>query len=160
MTDLFYQGVRPAVNVGLSVSRVGGNAQIKAMKQVAGRLRIDLAQFREMEAFARFGTEVDEATQKQLERGKRLVEILKQEQYAPMRISKQVILYFAGVNGFLDSLPVEKIRGFEKKLLSGLDLEEKDLLAEIEQKKELTDDIKKKITDVINRFKEAFSSAK
>jgi F-type H+-transporting ATPase subunit alpha len=155
-TDLFYQGVRPAINVGLSVSRVGGNAQIKAMKQVAGRLRLELAQFREMEAFARFGTELDEVTQKQLERGRRLVEILKQNQYVPMRVAKQVILNFAGINGFLDDLPVEKIKEFEERFLSILDREEKSLMELIEQKKELTDELREQITSALGRFKEGF----
>ena len=155
-TSLFYQGVRPAINVGLSVSRVGGNAQIKAMKQVAGRLRLELAQFREMEAFARFGTELDEITQKQLERGRRLVEILKQDQYVPMRIAQQVALNFAGIQGYLDDLPVEKIRLFEEKFLSVLDMEEKELLETIESKKELSDELKKKLADVLEKFKDTF----
>ncbi len=154
--SLFYQGVRPAINVGLSVSRVGGNAQIKAMKQVAGRLRLELAQFREMEAFARFGTELDEVTQKQLERGRRLVETLKQGQYAPMRVAKQVVLNFAGISGFLDDLPVAKIVEFGDRFLSSLDLDEKALLDAIEQKKELTDELKERITNALNRFKEGF----
>jgi len=157
---LFYQGIRPAINVGLSVSRVGGNAQIKAMKQVAGKLRLELAQFREMEAFARFGTELDEVTQKQLERGRRLVESLKQNQYVPMRVAKQVIINFAGINGFLDDLPVDSIKAFEDRILSILDLEEKPLLDAIEQKKELTDELRDRITSVLNRFKESFAVKK
>jgi len=154
--NLFYQGVRPAIDVGLSVSRVGGNAQIKAMKQVAGRLRLELAQFREMEAFARFGTELDEATQAQLERGRRLVEILKQNQYIPMRVGMQVILNFTGINGFLDDLAIEKIRAFEEQLVTTIDLEEQDLLREVEEKKELSDELKEKISSVIKEFKDTF----
>src|ERR671933_222635 len=113
-SDLFYAGVRPAINVGLSVSRVGGNAQIRAMKQVAGRLRLDLAQYREMAAFAQFGSELDAATQAQLARGERMVELLKQDQYEPLRVEQQVMSIFAGVNGFLDNVPVELVRDFAK----------------------------------------------
>ena len=111
--DLFYSGVRPAVNVGLSVSRVGGNAQIKAMKQVAGTLRLDLAQYRDMAAFAQFGSDLDRATQAQLNRGKRLTEILKQGQYVPLSVDKQVITLFAGIHGYLDDLEIEQVREFE-----------------------------------------------
>jgi len=112
-SDLFYSGVRPAVNAGISVSRVGGNAQIKAMKQVAGRLRLELAQFRELEAFAQFGSELDAATQRQLERGERLVEILKQPQYAPMPVEHQIMIIYAAVNGFLDDVAAGQVRQFE-----------------------------------------------
>jgi F-type H+-transporting ATPase subunit alpha len=115
--DLFYSGIRPAINVGLSVSRVGGSAQIKTMKQVAGTLRLDLAQYREMAAFAQFGSELDKATQAQLARGVRMVELLKQEQYKPMPVGDQVLSIYAGVNGFLDDIPVDKVREFERDLL-------------------------------------------
>jgi F-type H+-transporting ATPase subunit alpha len=157
VSDLFYQGVRPAINVGLSVSRVGGSAQIKAMKQVAGRLRLDLAQFREMEVFARFGTELDEVTKQQLERGRRLVELLKQDQYVPMRVGKQVALIYAGVQGHLDDVPIEKIRAFESNFVSTLDIEEPELVDDIEKKKELTDDLKKRLEESIRRFKESIT---
>src|SRR5690606_4888227 len=116
--DLFYSGIRPAINVGLSVSRVGGAAQIKTMKQVAGTLRLDLAQYREMAAFAQFGSELDKATQAQLARGARMVELLKQEQYKPLAVADQVLSIYAGVNGFLDNVPVNKIREFEQGLLA------------------------------------------
>ncbi len=155
--DLFYQGVRPAVNVGLSVSRVGGNAQFKAMKQVAGRLRLDLAQYREMEAFARFGTELDESTQNQLERGRRLVEILKQGQYVPMSLSLQVIVVYAGVNGFLDDIEAEQIQKFEAGFTQYLTSEKQDLLDKIEIGKEITDEIKALIESEINTFKKKFT---
>jgi len=112
-TDLFYSGIRPAVNVGLSVSRVGGNAQIKAMKKVAGRLRLDLAQYRALESFAQFGTELDAATQRQLDRGQRTVEVLKQGQYAPMSVADQVMVIFAATQGYLDDLEVAELRGWE-----------------------------------------------
>ena len=115
--DLFYAGVRPAVNVGISVSRVGGNAQIKAMRQVAGRLRLDLAPYRELAAFAQFGSDLDKSTQAQLTRGERMVELLKQEQYVPMPVEQQVISIFAGGNGYLDDLPVEAVRRFETEFL-------------------------------------------
>jgi F-type H+-transporting ATPase subunit alpha len=155
-TNLFYQGVRPAIDVGLSVSRVGGNAQTKAMKQVAGRLRLELAQFREMEAFARFGTELDDVTQKQLERGRRLVEILKQDQYVPMRVGQQVVLNFAGVNGLLDDVDETKIREFESKLISTLEIEDKALFETIEKEGKLSDELSDRITKAINLFKESF----
>ena len=114
--DLFYAGVRPAINVGISVSRVGGNAQIKAMRQVAGRLRLDLAPYRALAAFAQFGSDLDKATRAQLTRGERMVELLKQEQYVPMPVEQQVISIFAGVNGYLDDLPVEAVRRFEQRV--------------------------------------------
>ena len=120
-TDLFNSGVRPAVNVGLSVSRVGGNAQIKAMRQVAGTLRLDLAQYRELAAFSQFGSDLDKATQAQLARGQRLTEILKQGQYAPLPFSKQILIIFAGTQGLLDDMPVEQLRDFEKGLYDYVD---------------------------------------
>src|SRR5207249_1420203 len=120
-TDLFNAGIRPAINVGLSVSRVGGNAQIKAMKQVAGTLRLDMAQFRALEAFAQFGSDLDKATQAQLNRGQRLTEVLKQDQYTPLAVEKQVVIIFAGTNGHLDDLPVEDCVGFENGLYAFMD---------------------------------------
>ncbi|MBI4398089.1 MAG: F0F1 ATP synthase subunit alpha [Candidatus Omnitrophica bacterium] len=156
-SDLFYQGIRPAVNVGLSVSRVGGNAQFKAMRQVAGRLRLDLAQYREMEAFARFGTELDEATKQQLERGRRLVELLKQDQYVPMRFGLQVVVIYAGVNGYVDDVAIDDIRKFENKFVQYLLTEKKGLLDKIEAAREITEDIKQMIEDEIKFFKKDFA---
>src|SRR5512142_2894752 len=127
-SDLFYAGIRPAINVGISVSRVGGNAQIKAMKKVAGRLRIDLAQYRELEAFAKFGSDLDKATLAQLRRGAALVELLKQGQYVPMPVEKQVVSLYAGTNGYLDELPVDQIQRYERELLELMDLRHQDLL--------------------------------
>ena len=158
-SNLFYQGVRPAINVGLSVSRVGGNAQIKAMKQVAGSLRLDLAQFREMEAFARFGTDLDQATVKQLERGRRLVEVLKQDQYVPMTVSKQIAVIFAGVNGFLDDIPEDGIRDFEQRYLDFLEKKHQDIFSEIEEKKQISDELKARIENAIKEFKDTLKVA-
>src|SRR5208283_1099057 len=151
-TDLFNSGVRPAVNVGLSVSRVGGNAQTKAMKKVAGRLRLDLAQYRELEAFAKFGSDLDKATKQQLQRGSRLVEVLKQRQYVPMPIEKQVIMLYLGTSGFLDQLPLDRVLQFEKEFLEMAETRHKDLLDIIAEKKELTDDITKRIQTIAKEF--------
>ena len=154
-TELFYKGVRPAVNVGLSVSRVGSAAQIKAMKQVAGTIKLDLAQYREMEAFAQFGSDLDAATQKLLARGQRLTELLKQAQYSPLQTEEEVLVIYAGVKGYLDKLPVAKIGEFEKALLLQARTE-KNLLATIAKEQKLTDDseakIKAMIEEVIKRF--------
>jgi len=158
-TDLFHQGVRPAVNVGLSVSRVGGNAQIKAMKQVAGTLRLELAQYREMEAFAQLGTELDKATVAQLERGKRLVEILKQSQYAPMDVSEQIASIFLGTEGIVDSIEVNDVRRFEKEALEFLRAECADLLKEIEHKAHITDELKARLKTSLDEFKGKFIAA-
>ena len=154
--DLFNKGVRPAINVGLSVSRVGGAAQIKAMKQVAGSLRLDLAQFRELEAFVQFASELDKATQQTINRGLRLVELLKQEPYNPIPVEKQIVAIFAGTNGYLDDLPVEAVRKFEKELYAYLDNERPDILKEIRDKKALDDDLRKKIEDALKDFKSKF----
>jgi F-type H+-transporting ATPase subunit alpha len=154
--DLFYSGVRPAINVGLSVSRVGGNAQIKAMKQVAGTLRLSLAQYRELAAFAQFGSDLDKATQAQLARGKRLTEILKQLQYTPFAVEKQVIIVFAGTNGYLDDLEVEECRPFEDGLNRYLDLHHRDLQDEILKKGALDDDLRTRIGKAIDTFKVEF----
>ncbi len=155
--NLFNAGVRPAINVGISVSRVGGNAQIKAMKKVAGTLRLDLAQYRELEAFAKFGSDLDKATQQMLRRGQRLVELLKQGQYQPMPVEEQVVSVFAGTNGYIDAIPVENVRRFELGLLEAMRLRHADLLAEIANKKELTGEIttqlKKAIGDYAATFK-------
>jgi len=157
-SDLFYSGVRPAVNVGLSVSRVGGNAQIKAMKQVAGTLRLELAQFRELEAFAQFGSDLDKATQAQLNRGKRLVEILKQGQYAPLPVERQVIVIYAATNGYVDDLPEEQVRPFERALYDYMDLHHKELMGKITRKEGLDDELKAGIKSALDAFKEEFKA--
>ena len=155
-SDLFYAGIRPAINVGLSVSRVGGAAQIKAMKQVAGRLRLELAQYRELAAFAQFGSELDKATQKLLHRGERLTELLKQNQYEPLPVEKQVIIIYAGTNGYVDKYPVSSLRKYEKELYKFLDENYKDLLNELRTKKEITEEIKKKLDSALTEFDKRF----
>jgi F-type H+-transporting ATPase subunit alpha len=155
-TDLFNSGIRPAVNVGLSVSRVGGAAQIKAMRQVAGTLKLDLAQYRELAAFAQFGSDLDKVTQNQLNRGARLTELLKQPQFHPLPVEKQVMIIFAGTNGFLDDLKVEQIRGFEDGLYKYLDTAQTDLLKAIVEKKTLDDDLKNRIKEALKEYKENF----
>jgi len=152
-TDLFYSGIRPAINVGLSVSRVGGSAQIKAMKSVAGSLRLNLAQFRELESFAQFGSDLDAATQAQLRRGSRLVEILKQGQYLPIPVEKQVVAVFAGINGLLDDLEVDQIGRFEEELMVYLENHQQGLLDDIQTKKVLDDSMKTRLTESIKEFK-------
>jgi F-type H+/Na+-transporting ATPase subunit alpha len=151
--DLFNSGFRPAINVGNSVSRVGGSAQIRAMRQVAGTLRLDLAQFRELQAFAQFGSDLDKATQAQLARGQRLTEILKQPQYQPMDVEKQVLVIWAATNGFTDDVPVEDVRRFEAKLLAFVENSHPGLLAAIADKKILTDEIKADLKTVLEDFK-------
>jgi F-type H+-transporting ATPase subunit alpha len=158
LADLFNSDVRPAIDVGLSVSRVGGSAQIKAMRQVAGSLRLDLAQYRELAAFALFGSELDKASQQQLGRGKRLVEILKQPQYQPVPVEKQVVIIFAGTSGLLDDLVVEQIRPFEAELNRFLDTSQTALLQEIREKKTLDDQVKAKLNTMLKEFKERFVS--
>jgi F-type H+-transporting ATPase subunit alpha len=155
-SDLFYSGVRPAINVGLSVSRVGGNAQTKAMKQVAGRLRLDLAQYRELLAFTQFGAELDKATQAQLTRGERMVEILKQGQYDTLPISKQVLIIYAGTNGYLDDLPVASIKKFEAEFYKYIDNQHADIAIEIETKQVLSDALMVKMNNAVAAFKEDF----
>src|SRR5271168_5117763 len=155
-TDLFNQGVRPAVNVGLSVSRVGGSAQIKAMRQVAGTLKLELAQYRELAAFAQFGSDLDKATQAQLNRGQRLVELLKQNQFSPLPFSKQILIIFAGTGGFLDDLPVNRVRDFEQDLYKYVDATQGGLLRTIMEKKILDDALKAQLTDVIKQAKQQF----
>ncbi|MGE4293372.1 MAG: F0F1 ATP synthase subunit alpha [Desulfovibrio sp.] len=154
--NLFNAGVRPAINVGLSVSRVGGAAQIKAMKQVAGTLRLDLAQYRELAAFAQFGSDLDKATQLKLNRGARMVELLKQPQYQPLEVQEQVTSIFAGAKGYMDSVPVEAIRKFEAELLEFMRNSKADVLAEIKNKQKLDDDLIKKLGDAIDEFKKGF----
>ena len=153
--DLFYSGIRPAINVGLSVSRVGGAAQIKTMKQVAGTLRLDLAQYREMAAFAQFGSELDKATQAQLARGARMVELLKQEQYKPMPVADQVLSIFAGVNGFVDNVPVNKIREFEQGLLAFIKEKYPQVRDEVKTKKKIDEDFGGQLKQIITEFKQA-----
>jgi len=157
-TDLFYSGVRPAVNVGLSVSRVGGAAQIKAMKQVAGSLRLDLAQYREMAAFAQFGSDLDPATQRMLARGARLVEVLKQDQFVPQDVARQVVVIFAATNGYVDDLDPDKVRRYEAELHSFVESSHPDLYKSILEKRELTDDIKTKVAAVLDEFKGVFAN--
>jgi F-type H+-transporting ATPase subunit alpha len=159
-SDLFYGGVRPAVNVGLSVSRVGGSAQIKAMRQVAGKLRLDLAQYRELAAFAQFGSDLDRATQLQLARGQRMVEILKQGQYQPLPIEKQVAIIFAGTQGLLDDIPVDAVRAFEEFFYGFLDRRYANVLAEIRDKREISDALRDTLTKAVGEAKAEFLAAK
>jgi F-type H+-transporting ATPase subunit alpha len=155
-TDLFNSGVRPAVNVGISVSRVGGSAQIKAMRQVAGSMKLELAQYRELAAFAQFGSDLDKATQAQLNRGQRLVEVLKQKQFSPLPFSKQILIIFAGTNGFFDDLPVDQVREFEAELYKYVDATNPGLLQTIMEKKVLDDPLKAEMSKIIKQSKEAF----
>src|SRR5881296_2210432 len=157
-TDLFNQGVRPAINVGLSVSRVGGSAQIKAMRQVAGTLRLDLAQYREMAAFAQFGSELDKATQAQLSRGERLVEVMKQGQFAPLPVDKQIAIIYAATSGYLDSRPVAAIQRYEQELYAFLEAKHPEALKLLANKRELTDDVKAKLDAALADFGKLFKA--
>ncbi|ECR4286996.1 F0F1 ATP synthase subunit alpha [Campylobacter jejuni] len=152
-TDLFNSGIRPAINVGLSVSRVGGAAQIKATKQVSGTLRLDLAQYRELQAFAQFASDLDEASRKQLERGQRMVELLKQPPYSPLSIEKQVVLIFAGTKGFLDDIAVSRIKEFEDGIYPFIEAKHPDIFEQIRSKKALDSDLEEKLAKAINEFK-------
>ncbi len=156
--ELFYAGVRPAVNVGLSVSRVGGAAQTKAMKQVAGTLRLDLAQFRELAAFAQFGSDLDKSTLAQIERGKRMVELLKQDQFVPMSMVEQVAVLFAATQGFIDDVPVEAIKKFEQEFLRFMNDSKTAIMKELSDKKAIDDDLKAKLTQAIEDFKKGFQA--
>lgn len=156
--DLFFSGVRPAINVGLSVSRVGGAAQVKAMKQVAGTLKLDLAQYRELASFSQFGSDLDKATQAQLNRGARLVEILKQPQYQPMSLSQEVVILYAGVRGFTDKYPVESLKKYEKEFLSFADSKHPDVMKEIDEKQELNPELDNKIKKMLTEFDSVFTS--
>jgi len=156
--DLFFSGVRPAINVGLSVSRVGGAAQVKAMKQVAGTLKLDLAQYRELASFSQFGSDLDKATQAQLDRGIRLVEILKQPQYQPMSLSQEVVILYAGVRGFVDKYPLESIKNYEKELMSFADSKHQDVMKEIDEKQELSPDLDNRIKGMLTEFDSVFAS--
>ena len=158
-TDLFNQGVRPAINVGVSVSRVGGAAQIKAMKEVAGSLRLDLSQYREMESFAAFSSDLDQTTKAQLGRGERLVELLKQPQNHPMPVEEQVVSIFLGAKGHLDSVPTRDVRRFEAEFLDHVHGSHEDILDEIRESTKLSDDVAEKLTDVINDFKKGFATS-
>lgn len=150
--ELFNAGVRPAINVGISVSRVGGNAQIKAMKQVAGKLRLDLAQYRELVTFAQFGTELDKASQAQLDRGSRLTELLKQDQYVPLSVEKQILIIYAGNRGFMDEFEVSRVKEYEKKLYEYFEREFSDLLQKIKEKKEISSDMDESISSALKDF--------
>jgi F-type H+-transporting ATPase subunit alpha len=154
--DLFYKGIRPAINVGLSVSRVGSAAQLKAMKQVAGSLKLFLAQYREVAAFAQFGSDLDAATKQTLSRGERLTELLKQKQYQPMAVNEMVPLIFAGVNGYLDQVPVGKIGQWETDFLAHLKSSETELLAQIDKEGSISKELEGKLKDVVSSFTKAF----
>ncbi len=158
--NLFFSGVRPAINVGLSVSRVGGAAQVKAMKQVAGTLRLDLAQYRELAAFAAFGSDLDAATQAQLTRGERLVEILKQPQYQPLPMEKQVTILYAGTNGYLDKLPVDTLADYEAEVYSYIESNDPSIFSDLKEKEEFTDEIKEKMNKALTSFGETFKATK
>ena len=154
--SLFFAGVRPAINVGLSVSRVGGAAQTKAMKQVAGRLRLDLAQYRELEAFAKFGSDLDKSTQQQLNRGMRLVELLKQPQYQPMPAEKEVMSLYAGTRGHMDTVPVERVAEYEAQMLAFVERKYPEILSEIKEKKIISDELDAKMKKALAEFAEVF----
>jgi F-type H+-transporting ATPase subunit alpha len=155
-TDLFYQGIRPAVNVGLSVSRVGSAAQTKAMKKVAGRIKGELAQYREMAAFAQFGSDLDATTQRLLARGARLTELLKQSQFSPLRMEEQVVSIYAGVNGYLDRIPVDRVRAFEEGLLTLMRSQHQDILDTIRDTKDLEDATAAKLKAAVDAYAKTF----
>ena len=159
-SDLFYGGIRPAVNAGISVSRVGGSAQIKAMRQIAGKLRLDLAQYRELAAFAQFGSDLDRATQLQLARGQRMVELLKQGQYQPLSVERQIAIIFAGTQGHLDDMPIDQIRPFEEFLFGFLERKNAQVLSDVANKKELTDDLRAALGSAIDAAKAEFLTAR
>jgi len=157
-SDLFHQGVRPAINVGNSVSRVGGSAQVKAMRQVAGTLRLDMAQFRELAAFAQFGSDLDKGTQAQLNRGRRLVEVLKQPQYQPIAVEKQVLMIFAGTNGFLDPVAVEHVGEYEQEMYRFFDSRKTQLLRTLAEKKQFDDALKAEVVAALTEFGKDFAA--
>jgi F-type H+-transporting ATPase subunit alpha len=157
--NLFFSGVRPAINVGLSVSRVGGSAQTKAMRKVAGTLKLDMAQYRELEAFAQFGSDLDKATQRQLNRGQRLVEVLKQTQYNPMPEEKQIAILFAGANGYLDEWPAEAVAEYENQMFEFLDSKYSDVLKDIKDAGDISDDADAKLKQALDEFKGMFQPA-
>jgi F-type H+-transporting ATPase subunit alpha len=156
-TDLFYKGVRPAINVGLSVSRVGSAAQVKAMKKVAGTIKLDLAQYREMEAFAQFGSDLDASTQQLLKRGVRLTELLKQNQYVPMAVEEQVVSIFAGVRGYLDSIEVDQIGRFEQELLNDIRANKPEILSSIKESGDMSGDVEKQLSEHVEVFAKKFA---
>jgi F-type H+-transporting ATPase subunit alpha len=156
-SDLFNAGIRPAINVGISVSRVGGDAQTKAMKQVAGQLRLDMAQYRALAAFAQFASDLDKATRSQLERGQRMTELLKQPQYEPIPFAKQVVGIFAGARGYLDDVPIERVSEFERSLLRWLEQNRPELEKDIEENKRITDETEKALRAAIEEFKKGFA---
>lgn len=158
-SDLFYKGVRPAVSVGKSVSRVGGAAQIKAMKQVAGSIKLELAQYRALEAFAAFASDLDKASQQQLSRGRRLVELLKQSQYAPLKVEEQIFVIFAAMNGYVDAIPETDVRRYEKEVLEFVKQKHSHILKNVAEKKAISDDIKATIVTALNEFKEVFQTS-
>ncbi|HEY0554714.1 MAG TPA: F0F1 ATP synthase subunit alpha, partial [Thermoanaerobaculia bacterium] len=155
--DLFFAGVRPAINVGISVSRVGGNAQRKAMKKVAGSLRLDLAAFRDLEAFAQLGTELDAATQRQLDRGQRMVELLKQPQYQPFNVNEEVLSIFAGTRGHLDDVPARDVAKFETEMLKYFRDQHPEIVEEIDRTKDLSNDLAEKVAKAIRDFKTQYN---
>jgi F-type H+-transporting ATPase subunit alpha len=152
-SNLFYSGVRPAINPGISVSRVGGKAQTKAMRQVAGKLRLDLAQYRELAAFAQFGSELDKSALAQISRGERMIELLKQDEHKPMPLEKQIVIIFAGTGGYLDDVPVSEIRKFEENFLKFVETVHPEIYQTIRDKKEISDELKKSLVDAIEKFK-------
>jgi F-type H+-transporting ATPase subunit alpha len=156
-TDLFYQGIRPALNVGISVSRVGSSAQTKAMKKVAGRIKGELAQYREMAAFAQFGSDLDATTQRLLNRGSRLTELLKQPQFSPLRMEEQVCVIYAGVNGYLDPLPVERVRAFEEGLLGTLRTKHGEILKDIRDSRDLSEATTARLKGAVDAYAKAFA---
>jgi len=158
-SDLFYAGIRPAINVGLSVSRVGGNAQIRAMRQVAGRLRLDLAQYRELAAFAKFGSDLDKATLAQITRGERMVEVLKQGQYRPLPVEKQIAIIYLGIQGYLDSVPVSQLQRLEQEFYAFLESAHQDLLRDLRVKRELDEDLRQRLASACEEFMKMFSTA-
>jgi F-type H+-transporting ATPase subunit alpha len=155
-TDLFFSGVRPAINPGISVSRVGGNAQTKAMKQVAGTMRLELAQYRELSAFAQFGSDLDKEAKARIEKGQRMVEILKQEQYKPMHLENQIMILYAAINNYLQDIPVGTVRRFEREFLDYMNTHQKDVGRQIIEIGELNDEINKKLNTAIEEFKRTF----
>ena len=159
-SDLFHQGIRPAINVGNSVSRVGGSAQVRAMRQVAGTLRLDLAQFRELAAFAQFGSDLDKATQDQLNRGRRLVEVLKQPQYQPLAVERQVLIIFAGTNGFLDGVAESDVAAYERELYEFMEVRHRDLVERLTALKKFDDDLRGEVTAAVKAFTEQFTAAR
>ena len=159
-SNLFLSGIKPAVNVGLSVSRVGGSAQRKTMRKVAGTLRIDLSQYQELAGFAQFGSELDKESQRQIERGKRMTELLKQNQYAPLKVGEEVLVLYAGTHGYLDTVQVTDVLAYEQQLLSYARTEGKKVLEEMNQAVELTEDLEKEVVGLLDHFKTVFKAGK